>query len=120
MLGLGFDDFTVTAIAVPMMHTSGLNVLLLPTLITGCSVALLPTFDAAGLLDLIERRRCTFAFALPAGMQFVAAEQERCPRDLSSMRNWLVGGDTLPVSLQQRWKRLSECPLVEGYAMSEA
>jgi long-chain acyl-CoA synthetase len=120
MLGLGFDDSTVAAIAVPMMHTSGLNLLLLPTLITGGSVALLPTFDPAGLLDLLESRRCTFTFALPAGMQFVAAEQERCPRDLSSVRNWLSGGDTVPVGLQQRWKRLCECPLVEGYGMSES
>jgi long-chain acyl-CoA synthetase len=120
MLGLGFDDSTVSAIAVPMMHTSGLNVLLLPTLITGGSVALLPTFDAAGLLDLLESRRCTFTFALPAGMQFVAAEQERRPRDLTSMRGWLSGGDTVPVSLQQHWKRLSDCPLIEGYGMSES
>lgn len=120
MLGLGLDDSTVAAIAVPMMHTSGLNVLLLPTLITGGSVVLLPTFDPAGLLDLLESRRCTFTFALPAGMQFVAAEQERRPRDLSSMRNWLSGGDSVPVGLQQRWKSLSDCPLVEGYGMSES
>lgn len=120
MLELGFDDSTVAAIAVPMMHASGLNGLLLPTLITGGSAALLPTFDPAGLLDLVEKRRCTFTIALPAGMQFVAAEQERCPRDLSSMRNWLSGGDTVPVSLQQRWNRLCDCPLIEGYAMSES
>jgi long-chain acyl-CoA synthetase len=120
MLGLGFDDSTVTALAVPMMHTSGVNILLLPTLIAGGSVALLPTFDPAALLDLIESRRCTFAFALPAGMQFVAAEQERRPRDLSSMRNWLSGGDVVPVSLQERWKQLCACPIVEGYGMSES
>lgn len=120
MLGMDFDDSTVAAIAVPMMHTAGLNALLLPTLISGGSVALLPTFDAAGLLDLLEIRHCTFTFALPAGMQFVAAEQERPPRDLSSVRIWLSGGDTLPVSLQQRWKRLCQCPLVEGYGMSES
>jgi len=57
MLGMGFDDSTVAAIAVPMMHMAGLNALLLPTLISGGSVALLPTFDAAGLLDLLESRR---------------------------------------------------------------
>jgi long-chain acyl-CoA synthetase len=120
VLGLGFDDSSVAAIAVPMMHTSGLNLLLLPTLITGGSVALLPAFDPAGLLDLLESRRCTFTFALPAGMQFVASEQERRPRDLSSVRSWLSGGDTVPVSLQQRWKSLCDCPLIEGYGMSES
>jgi long-chain acyl-CoA synthetase len=120
MLGSGFDDSTVAALAVPLMHASGVNVLLLPTLITGGTVALLPTFDAAPLLDLIESRRCTIVFALPAGMQFVAAEQERRPRDLSSVRNWSSGGDSVPVSLQQRWKSLSDCPILEGYGMSES
>jgi long-chain acyl-CoA synthetase len=114
------DDSTVTAIAVPIMHTSGLNALLLPTLLAGGSVALLPAFDAAGLLDLIESRRCTVTLGLPAGMQFVAAEQEQRPRNLASMRAWFSGGDTVPVSLQQRWERVCGGPLIEGYAMSES
>ena len=96
------------------------NVLLLPTLITGGAVALLPTFDPAKLLDLIESKHCTFSFSLPAGMQFVAAEPERSPRDLSSMTTWLAGGDAVPLSLQQWWKRLSDCPLLEGFGMSES
>jgi acyl-CoA synthetase (AMP-forming)/AMP-acid ligase II len=116
----GLDDSTVTAIAVPIMHTAGLNALLLPTLVMGGSVALLPTFDAAGLLDLIESRRCTHTLGLPAGMQCVAAEQEQRPRDLNSMRHWVSGGDTVPVSLQQRWERVCGRPLIEGYAMSES
>ena len=120
MLGVGFGPSTVTAVAVPMMHAAGLNGLLLPTLISGGSVALLPTFDAAALLDLVESRRCTIAFALPAGMQFVAAEQERRPRDLSSVNVWLAGGDTVPVSLQERWKKLTGSLILEGYGMSES
>jgi long-chain acyl-CoA synthetase len=116
----GLDDSAVTAIAVPIMHTAGLNALLLPTLVTGGAVALLPTFDAAGLLDLIESRRCTHTLGLPAGMQCVAAEQERRPRDVTSMRHWISGGDTVPLSLQQRWERLCGRPLIEGYAMSES
>jgi long-chain acyl-CoA synthetase len=116
----GLDQSTVTAIAIPMMHTAGLNALLLPTLMAGGTVALLPTFEAPGLLDLIETRRCTHTLGLPAGMQCVAAEQERCPRDVASMRTWVSGGDTVPVSLQQRWQRLFGQPLIEGYAMSES
>jgi len=83
-------------------------------------VALLPTFDPAGLLDLLESRRRTLTFALPAGMQFVAAEQDRHPRDLTSMTTWLSGSDTVLICLQQWWQRLSDCPLLEGYGMSES
>ena len=116
----GLDESAVTAIAVPLMHASGLNALLLPTLVAGGTVALLPTFEAASLLDLIEQRRCTHALGLPAGMQCVAEEQEQRPRDLTSVRTWVSGGDTVPVALQQRWQRVFGLPLIEGYAMSES
>ncbi len=116
----GMDDSTVSAIAIPLMHTAAMNALLTPTLIAGGSIALLPTFDPAGLLDLIESRRCKHTLVLPAGMRCVAAEQEQRPRDLTSMRTWLSGGDTVPVSLQQRWERVCGRPLIEGYGMSES
>jgi len=62
MMGLDINESTVMATAVPMMHTSGINVCLLPTLVTGGTAVLLPTFDVVQLLNLIESRRCTWAF----------------------------------------------------------
>jgi long-chain acyl-CoA synthetase len=80
----------------------------------------LPAFDPAAMLDHIERFACTWALGLPAMMQLLVLEQERQPRDVRSMRHWLAGGDTVPVSLQEKFPRLFGLPLQEGYAMTES
>jgi long-chain acyl-CoA synthetase len=120
MLASGFDESTVAVVAMSMMHTAALSGTLLPTLLAGGCAVLLPRVDAAGLLDLIEAHRCTWTLVLPALMQCVAAEQERRPRQVGSMRYWLCGGDCVPVSLQERWTRLCGQTLKEGYGMSES
>jgi long-chain acyl-CoA synthetase len=103
-----------------LMHTSGLCASLLPTLLQGGCAVLLPKFDAATALDLIECRRCTWTLILPALLQFVAAEQECRPRNVVSMRHWISGGDSVPVALQERIERVCGRPVIEGYAMSES
>ena len=120
MFGVDFDESSVTIVAMSMMHTSGLCASLLPTLLTGGCAVMLPRFDPAELLDLVETHGGTWTLVLPALMQAAAVEQEQRPRNLSSMRVWLCGGDSVPVSLQERWQKLSGRPLLEGYAMSES
>jgi long-chain acyl-CoA synthetase len=116
--GVGEDGTML--VAVPLMHSTGLTSSTLPSLLAGATVVLLPAFDPAAVLDHVERYRCTWGLGLPAMMQLVAAEQERQPRDVSSVRQWLAGGDTVPVALQERFQRLFGIPLQEGYAMTES
>jgi long-chain acyl-CoA synthetase len=120
MWPVGISEDTRLMIAVPLMHASGLTALLLPALLAGSTAVMVPVFEPNEVLDEIERCRCTFGLGLPAMMQFLAAEQERNPRDVSSLRAWLAGGDAVPVSLQERFERLFGFPLQEGYAMTES
>jgi long-chain acyl-CoA synthetase len=48
-------------------------------------------FDAGHFLDLVEREGITATLIVPAMMQPLAAEQQRAPRDMSSLR-WLSHG----------------------------
>jgi long-chain acyl-CoA synthetase len=52
-------------------------------------------------------------------MQLVVAEQERQPRDVSTLHTWLAGGDAVPLALQERFQRLFGFPLREVFAMTE-
>ena len=108
-----------TLVITQMMHAVGLYCTTLPTIQSGGSVVLLPAFDPAVVLDAIERFRCTYAFALPALMHIVAEEQARKPRDVGTLRTLLAGGDSVPVSLQERVQRLFGKPLQEAYGMTE-
>jgi long-chain acyl-CoA synthetase len=52
-------------------------------------------------------------------LQFVVEEQMRRPRDVSSTRIGMSGGDTVPVKLQERFQELFGVPLWELYGMTE-
>lgn len=109
----------ICLIFTPMMHASGLNISLVPVLEQGATAVMLETFEPVAALDLIERFRCTYLFALPAMLQFMAEEQAHCPRDVSSLRNVLSGGDTVPVALQERFQKLFGVNAFEGYGLTE-
>jgi long-chain acyl-CoA synthetase len=116
-LGLGGTD---TMLAVTQMaHASALMCVVLPGISMGSTVVLLPAFDAAQALDLIERWRCTYGAFLPAMLRFVVEEQARKPRNVSSIRVCISGGDTVPVPLQERFRALFGITVREIYGMTE-
>ena len=102
----------------PLMHSSGLYVLL-GAVRLGEPCVLLPAFDPAAALDALERYECTLTLALPAMMQFLLDEQERRPRNLSSLRVIFAGGDSVAVALQERVKAVIGCRVVEALAQTE-
>jgi long-chain acyl-CoA synthetase len=111
---------TDTVLAITQLaHVSGLSALL-PALQQGASAVLLRAFDPGAALDLIERFHCTYTVALPAMLQFIAEDQTRHPRDVSSLRKVGAGGDTVPVSLRQRVYNLFGVSVQEGYALTES
>ena len=86
---MAHDLMDSTDIVLPMtqlMHAAALNVCLMPCIYLGASVALLPGFDPAAVLDAIEQFRCTAVFGLPTLMQFVVEEQACKPRLAGSLR----------------------------------
>ncbi len=102
-----------------LSHASGLMCAYFPGLILGATVVLLRSFNPAAALDLIERHKCTYIFALPAGLQQIVEEQVSRPRDLSSLRAIVAGGDTVPVALQKRIFNLLHLEVREGCGMTE-
>jgi long-chain acyl-CoA synthetase len=120
MSSLGVDETHTLLAATQMMHIAALSCALLPGISKGGTVVLLPAFDAGHCLDLIERWRCSFLGILPAMLRFVVEEQGRSPRDVSSMRICLAGGDTVPASLQERFRTLFGVPVRELFGMTES
>src|SRR5215467_2997489 len=119
MSSLGVGETHTLLAATQMVHIAALGCVLLPGIASGATVVLLPAFDAADSLDLIERWRCTYLFALPAMLRFVVEEQGRSPREVSSMRLCLAAGDTVPVALQERFRDLFGVPVREFFGMTE-
>jgi long-chain acyl-CoA synthetase len=119
MILLGLDETHTVLAVTQLVHIAALACGLLPGIACGGTVVLLPAFDAAQALDLMERWRCTYFLILPAMLRFVVEEQGRSPRDVSSIRLCLAGGDTVPVTLQERFQALFGIPVREIFGMTE-
>ena len=120
MATLGLDESQRLLAVTQMLHISALSCVLLPAIACGATVVLLPAFDAVQALDAIERWRCTTMLILPAMLRFVVEEQDRKPRDVSSVRLCMAGGDTVPATLQEHFRALFGIAVRELYGMTES
>jgi long-chain acyl-CoA synthetase len=119
-VGHGILDEHDTMLAMTsLMHATGLTCILLQAVYLGATAAFVPVFHPDAVLDAIERFRCTYTVALPALLQFLVEAQVRQPRDVSSLRAVIAGGDTVPVSLQERFQKYFGIVLPEVYGMTE-
>lgn len=114
------DAGPVSMTTTQMAHVSGLGCILLPSILEGNTTVLLSSFDPAKALDLIERFGVTYTGALPAMGLMMVEEQANRPRNVRSLKVFVGGGDTVPVTLQDRFKSLFGLPVLELLGMTES
>jgi bile acid-coenzyme A ligase len=103
----------------PMYHTNGFSTL--HTMLGGDRLVLLEKFDAALVVDLIERHRVTNFTATPTMLQRIARLPGIDERDLSSIVWILQGAAVMPPALLRRWFDLiGPTRVVMAYGMTEA
>lgn len=91
----------VVLVPAPMYHTNGFAPL--TALLGGDQLVVMEKFDAALVVDLIERKRITTFTATPTMLQRIADLPGVDDRDLSSIVWILQGGAVIPPSLVRRW-----------------
>jgi acyl-CoA synthetase (AMP-forming)/AMP-acid ligase II len=103
----------------PLFHAAGSNGVLANLWTTGKQV-LLPTFDAAGALELIESEAVTGTIGVPTMLSAIAEEQAARPRRTDSMR-WIAhGGSPIASALLRRvHEAIPSAELVEIYGATE-
>ena len=115
--GLRTDDHALLFTA--MVHATGSIVLLISPVWMGATVTIVPVFDAAAVLDTWERSGATFLMGLPTMIRALVAEQRSRPRNITTGRSALCGGDTVPIPWQQEYAAAFGHPLIEGFGMTE-
>lgn len=102
----------------PMYHTNGFNPL--NYLLTGDRLVVLEKFDAAAVLDAIEKYRITNFTATPTMLARIANVPGVHDRDLSSLKWILQGAAIMPPELLRRWFDLiGPEKVVMAYGMTE-
>jgi long-chain acyl-CoA synthetase len=103
----------------PLFHAAGSNGVLANIWTTGTQV-MLPVFDPAVALDLIEKERCTSTLGVPTMLSGLAEEQLVRPRDTGSVR-WIAhGGSPIATEVLRRvHSAIPTAELVEVYGATE-
>lgn len=114
--GLHLED--VVYVLLPLFHTSGWNVLLIPLLYCGGRVILKRSFDPGQALQIIREERPTVAIAVPTVYKMLAEHPDFQKTDFSCFK-WLEtgGAPARKEVMEPYWKR--GIKLINAYGMTE-
>ncbi|HTN78152.1 MAG TPA: AMP-binding protein [Acidimicrobiales bacterium] len=106
-------------IAAPLFHAAG-SIAVLPTVWQGGRQVVLPAFDPAVALDLIERHGVTGTLLVPTMLAALNEEQLARPRDVVSMKAIFHGGSPVATeTLRRAHVAFPTTELLEMYGATE-
>jgi bile acid-coenzyme A ligase len=109
---------TILVVA-PMYHSTGFSTL--NNMLGGDHLVVMQKFDAALIVDVIERHRVSTFTATPTMLKRISDLPDIDERDLSSIEWILQGAASMPPSLVERWIELIGAErILMAYGMTEA
>jgi acyl-CoA synthetase (AMP-forming)/AMP-acid ligase II len=94
-------------------------VAMLSTVMVGGTMIVMPAFDAAGAVDLMERERVTHGTFVPLQLERLLAVPDLKRRDLSSLDTLMCCGSPLQIDVKREFPKRFDCQLVELYGLTE-
>jgi long-chain acyl-CoA synthetase len=116
-INLRSDD--IICILPPMCHILGFATQMVAGVWAGARMVILPRFDAELVLRTIDEQQATRISGLPVMFQSLVNHPRAKQFSLASLRTCCVGGDAVPVTLQERFRELFGVPILEGCGMTE-
>ena len=111
---------TVTFGALPLFHVFGLTSGLNSCVRVGGMLTLLPRFDPAKALEIVERDTVNTFLGVPTMYAAMLHEPSRSERDASSLELCVSGGAAMPVEVLRGFEEAFGCKVLEGYGLSES
>ncbi len=116
LFGVRSDDVVLAVL--PFFHVFGLSSVINVFVRFGGCLSILPRFQSAAALDLIEADRCTVIGGVPT-MLHALAQLDIAGRDLSALRVAVSGGASLPEDIMRTFEDKYRIEVLEGYGMTE-
>ncbi|WP_036494119.1 fatty acyl-CoA synthetase [Nocardia sp. BMG111209] len=102
VLALDFTAADDPLVAMPLYHSAGMHVFVLPYLSVGATVRLLAAPDVAEILRRVEQDRIGSLFLAPTVWVPLSQHPDLDTRDLSSLRKAQYGASIMPVTVLRR------------------
>lgn len=104
----------------PMHHVGGSVSVVLSTLSVGAATTILPSFEPALALDMIERNRVTITSGVPTMLLAMLDHPAFPTADVSSLRLVQTGGSVVATSLIRRIEESFGAVVINAYGQSES
>jgi long-chain acyl-CoA synthetase len=103
----------------PLFHVFGLTCGLNAAVLRGSTLTLIPRFDGAKALSVIERDAVTIFEGVPTMFSAMLHSPDADAADVSSLRLCVSGGSAMPVEVLRAFEEKFGCTILEGYGLSE-
>ncbi|MBY4209008.1 acyl-CoA synthetase [Rhodococcus fascians] len=113
VIALGFTEDDDPLLVMPMYHSAGMHVFMLPYLSVGATVRLMRKPDVAEILRRIEDEKIKSLFLAPTVWVPLANHPDLDSRDLSSLKKAQYGSSIMPVTVLTRLRE--RYPDIEFY-----
>ena len=120
LVEFGFTADDVGLACGPLYHVGALDLTTTTLLAAGGHVIIHRAFDAAAVVDELERSRVTTIWLAPAMVNAIMALPDVEQRDLSSVRVIIAGGEKMPIPLIERIQRtFPSAWFADAYGLTE-
>jgi long-chain acyl-CoA synthetase len=102
----------------PLFHTFGQTCVMNLGFRVGATVVLVPKFDGATALSLMNANRCTVMTGVPT-MYIALLEAAKSNPERPPLRYGMSGGAAIPVAVIERMKEVYGIDVHEGYGLTE-
>ena len=103
----------------PLFHVFGLTCGLNTAVLRGSLLTLIPRFEGAKALSVIERDGVTIFEGVPTMFAAMLHSPDATAHDVSSLRLCVSGGSAMPVEIMRSFEETFGCIILEGYGLSE-
>jgi long-chain acyl-CoA synthetase len=105
--------------ALPLFHSFGQTCCLNAAVCNCAMMSMIPRFDPAKALEIIERDKITIFEGVPTMYNAMLAVEDRERYDTSTLRLCLSGGAAMPAETMRSFEEAFSCKILEGYGLSE-
>ncbi|MFL5862379.1 MAG: long-chain-fatty-acid--CoA ligase [Solirubrobacteraceae bacterium] len=117
LFDLGSDAIVLGAL--PLFHSFGQTCGMNATVGGGGTLTLIPRFDPAKALEIMQRDRVNVFHGVPTMYGAMLHHPDRERYDVSALRLCGSGGSAMPVELLHAFDDAFSCKIMEGYGLSE-